>query len=78
MRYHCQPDDTDVAMGSVNEESVVGDMVKPQSQIFLKEKAKWWNIRDCDGRDIYEGFDEPFAERLKKWDEGGRKRRGDV
>ena len=78
MKYHCQPNDTDVTLGSVDEGSVVGDMVRPQSQIFLKEKAKWWEIRDCDGKELYEGFDVAFQERLKQWEEEGSKRREDI
>lgn len=78
MKYHCQPDITHVNMGSVDDGSVVGHIVRPKEHIFLRDKAVWWEVRQDDGLEHHEGYDEPFQRRLKEWEAGGRERRSDI
>ncbi len=78
MKYHCDPDETSVVMGIVDDEHVVGEMPRPAEHIFLKEKARWWSIPDGDGLARYEGFTEAYQARLKDWVSRGSPRRADV
>ena len=78
MKYHCRPDGTSVAIGTVDDGTVVGSMVKPIEHIFLKEKAAWWSVSGDDGMARHEGFDEPFQRRLKEWAAKGSPQRADL
>lgn len=78
MKYHCRPDDTSVNMGSVDESSVVGDVGRPNEHIFLKQKARWWEVRPDDGLEHHEWFDGSFRRSLEEWEAGGKRRRLDV
>ena len=76
MKYHCRPDVTHVAMGTVDDGSVVGEIVKPCEHIFLKEKAVWWKFSDDDdGIARHDGFDETFQRRFEEWEAKGSPRR---
>lgn len=78
MKYHCRPDGTSVNMGSVDESSVVGHIVRPKEHIFLGEKAGWWEVRLDDGLEHHKWFNESFQKRLKEWEVRGQERRLDV
>lgn len=78
MKYHCYPDDTYVAMGTVDESKVVGSIVKPTEHMFLREKARWWELANDDGLAKHEGFDQPFQDRLRAWYAEGCPRRADI
>jgi hypothetical protein len=64
-------------MGTVDNESLVGEVGKPDEHIFLKEKAAWWIVPD-DGIVRHEAFDETFQRRLEGWVAEGSPRRDDV
>jgi len=65
-------------MGTADDETVVGTIVRPKEHIFLREKAGWWEISENDGLERHEAFDEPFQRRLAEWEAQGKKKRSDV
>ena len=65
-------------MGTVDDGTAVGEMVKPSEHIFLKEKAAWWSISGDDGLAKHKGFDEPFQRRLEEWQAKGAPKRADA
>lgn len=60
MKYHCRPDGTSVVMGIIDDESIVGKLPRPKEHIFLKEKARWWDVADEDGLARHFAFPEIF------------------
>ena len=71
MKYHCRPDGTSVAMGIVDDASVIGKLPLPKEHIFLQEKAAWWELPRDDGIARYAAFNETWKGRLEEWIEGG-------
>ncbi|KAH8811779.1 Mss4-like protein [Xylogone sp. PMI_703] len=67
MEYYCEPEVIGIAMGSVNEESVKGDLGKAKTHIFVEEgeKAGWYEI--LDNLPQYPRFPEEFQERIDAW-----------
>lgn len=45
-----------MAMGTVDQESVVGRLPRPYAHIFLRSKAVWWEVGEGDGIERWEGF----------------------
>ena len=78
MKYHCRPDGTSVVMGIVNDASIVGKIPYPKEHIFLREKAKWWDIRSDDGLAQHESFNQAFESRLAEWVAKGGPKRSDI
>lgn len=78
MMYHCRPDGTSVAMGTVDEASVVGKIPAPTEHIFLGEKAGWWNVASGDGLARYAANSPSFQARMDEWIAKGCPRRADV
>ena len=77
MRYHCQRDIVSVAAGTMDDGDLVGTGIRVTQEIFLAEKAGWWDLRDGngdgDGVRRWEGFEEGFERVLEAWKEGGGK-----
>ena len=57
---------------------MVGEFARPKEHIFLREKAGWWEVKQDDGLEHHEWFNESFQRRLKEWETRGRERRLDV
>ena len=66
MTYYAIPDTIGVASGTVDEQSVQGELPKVHNHIFVKDKAKYHDIPD-DGAPRYEAFPPGFEEDLEKW-----------
>jgi hypothetical protein len=46
MKYDHQPDCIGLAAGTIDEESVKGELPKTDHHIFLDEKAGWYDLPD--------------------------------
>ena len=68
MQYICQPERIGITAGSINEESVKGQLPKVGEHIFVEEgeKAGWYDIPD-DKTPRSRRFDEPFQKKLDAW-----------
>ncbi len=66
MRYDFQPQIISIAAGSIDEESIKGELVKPTEHIFLSEKAAWFEIPD-DGLKKFEKFPDGFGKKVEEW-----------
>ena len=66
MTYYALPDTIAVAAGTIDEESVQGELVKPGNHIFLGEKAKWYVLPE-DGLDRYDEWPPGFEDALETW-----------
>jgi len=78
MKYHCRPDGTNITMGLVDNEHIVGSMPPVKEHIFLGDKATWWHVPSDDGTPQYTVFNEPFTRRLQDWSAKGRPQRLDI
>ena len=67
MHYKCKPGVTYIAMGTVDEQSVVGSLPEPYEHIFLQSKASWWKISEGDNLPKYQKFPESFGRFLDEW-----------
>ena len=61
MNYHCYPDKTHVAVGTIVEGSE--SVPRVATHIFFKSKPVWYNIPD--GVEKWDEFDPEFEKRLK-------------
>lgn len=70
MQYDCYPEKTHVAAGSVIED-VEGVMksLKAGDHIFVADKPAWYTIPE-DGVERYDGFDQSFLDRQRRYEEG--------
>ena len=77
MIYHCEPEQIGIAVGTIDEGSVLRDegaeMEKSVGHIFLREKAGREVLGD-DDIERFEGFGGGFEEMLRRWEDGGRKK----
>lgn len=66
IQYHCYPDKTHVAAGTV----VKGAEKLPKVgvHIFVKEVPSWYSIPSDDGLPRWDGFDDEFTERQRKYE----------
>lgn len=77
MRLHSatRPKEMSIVVGSIDEGSVKGELMKPTEHIFLEEKAGWFDLPE-DGLGRFERFSEGVSDRkIKAWMEehgGGR------
>ena len=55
-----------IAVGTIDEESVVGELAGPSNHIFVAEKAAWYRIPD-DGLRRYNGFPEEMQKTIDAW-----------
>lgn len=53
MQYKFQPHKISITVGSIDEESVKGVLVKPSEHVFLGEKAGWFQVPE-DGLQRFE------------------------
>ena len=67
MEYKCKPDVTWIAMGTVDEQSVVGLLPEPCEHIFLKSKASWWKIPGDDKLPKYQKFPGSLQSSWNQW-----------
>lgn len=66
MAYYATPDTIGVAVGTIDEESVQGELAKPDSHIFVGDKAGWFTLPE-DGLARYANFTPGFTDALEKW-----------
>ena len=66
MMYKCDPDAIGIAAGTIDEDSVIGELEKAKTHIFLSQKASWYAVPE-DGLERYERFSEEFQQLLDKW-----------
>lgn len=66
MTYYAQPDTIAVAAGTIDEESVKGELAKLDSHIFVSEKSGWFRLPD-DGVKRYEKFPPGYEDALETW-----------
>lgn len=69
MRLHdaTTPEWMSIAVGSIDEGSVKGDLIKPTKHIFLEEKAGWFDLPE-DGLGRFERFSDAESDRMiKAW-----------
>ena len=67
MQYKFEPHKISIAMGTVDEESIVGSLPMISEHIFLQDKAKWWKLADEDGTQRYKTFPKEFQKSLDQW-----------
>lgn len=44
IKYHAEPDQTNIAMGTVDEDSIVGDIRKQDAHLYVLDNASWYEI----------------------------------
>jgi hypothetical protein len=64
MKYHHRPEGLAIAAGTIDRSAQL--LRRPESHIFLQEKAPWFELLD-DGLDRFDEFDQPFQEKLDVW-----------
>jgi len=67
MIYSCEPEIVSIALGSIK--SSEEPIPRPSTQIFVGEKASWFEINENDGTELYEDFNPDFAVKLAEWRE---------
>ena len=67
MHYMCMPAFTYIAMGTIDEQSVIGSLPEPYEHIFLQSKASWWKIPEGDALPKYQKFPEEVHRLLDEW-----------
>lgn len=70
MQYKFQPEKVGITAGSIDEESVRGGVLgksfELRGHIFLREKARWFEVPD-DGVERFDGFTEEFQGKIDSW-----------
>ena len=66
MTYYAEPDTISIAAGTVDEESMKGRVLKPNSHIFVGEKAEWYTLPN-DSLKRYEAFPPGLTDALEVW-----------
>ncbi|OBT84582.1 hypothetical protein VE02_06326 [Pseudogymnoascus sp. 03VT05] len=72
-----RPKEMSIVVGSIDEGSIKGEMMKPTEHIFLEEKAGWFDLPE-DGLGRFERFSEGESDKkIKAWleehgEEGGK------
>ena len=67
-----------MTVGSVDEESVVGEIPRTKEHIFLSQKVKWWGVEQDEELEMYERFDDSFQKVMEEWEANGSKPRTDA
>jgi hypothetical protein len=75
MWYKLDPDSIAVTMGSIDEDTVKGELPSANKHIFLKEKAMWYVLPD-DGLERYETFPKNFQKMIDEWKGSGDSKKG--
>lgn len=68
MRLHAatNPERMAITVGSIDEGSVKGKLMKPTGHIFLEEKAGWFDLPE-DGLERFDRFSDGSDEAIKAW-----------
>jgi len=68
MQYKCDPGVIAITAGTINEQSVKGQLPKIEVHIYVKkgEKAEWYNLPD-DKAPKYQTFEGSFQKKLEAW-----------
>lgn len=68
MQYHCETECIAITAGTINEESVKGELPKVQKHMFVKEgeKAGWYDLPH-DKLPKHQTFPSKFQEKLEAW-----------
>ncbi|MCJ1467204.1 hypothetical protein MMC07_005827 [Pseudocyphellaria aurata] len=67
MTYKCQPDMMGIAAGTIDEDSVEGELTKATAHIFLEQKASWYTLGD-DGLQRWDRFGDDFQLKIDEWE----------
>ena len=93
MKYNCWPEVTDIPMGIVDDSivddsimddsivddsSVKRDMPRLPKEVFLEEKAEWWELGERCGAARYESGPEANGKDVERWPQKGALPREDV
>ena len=65
MKYHCEPDDIGITMSSIDEQSLKLPLPKPKGNIFVGQKASWYDIPSDQVQCVR--FNAEFQEKLDLW-----------
>lgn len=60
------PESMAIVVGSIDEGSVKGELMKPTGHIFLEEKAGWFDLPE-DGLGRFDRFSDESDEAIKAW-----------
>lgn len=67
MKYKCQPDKISIAAGTIDEDSVEGELGQVTAHIFLSQKAGWYTIGE-DGLKRWDRFGDDFQSKIDEWE----------
>ncbi|KAL2073356.1 hypothetical protein VTL71DRAFT_10680 [Oculimacula yallundae] len=69
MQYKCDPDSISITAGSIDEESLKGPLPKVSQELFLSEKASWFDVPGDEKGQCpkYEKFSVNFQRQLDAW-----------
>ncbi|TVY60784.1 hypothetical protein LSUE1_G008303 [Lachnellula suecica] len=67
MQYHCEPEVISIAAGSIDEGSVKGKLPKVDQNIFVGQKAGWFELPE-DGVRSTETFGSAFLKKIEDWE----------
>lgn len=75
MKSHLELDSIDIAAGTIDDDSVEGDLVPVSAHIFVSQKASWFAIGQ-DGLKRWDRFTGGYQLKLDEWErkrkEGGK------
>ena len=66
MKYKCQPEKIGIAAGTIDEDSVKGELAQATAHIFLSQKAGWYAV-GADGLKRWDRFSDDFQQKLERW-----------
>lgn len=67
MRYSCEPDRMGIAAGTIDDDSVEGELAPATAHIFLSQKASWYTIGE-DGLERWDRFSNEFQLKIDEWE----------
>jgi hypothetical protein len=69
MSYDFQLKKIAIAAGSIDEDTVKGELPKPTQGVYTGEgwKAGWWSVPDSEGLENHNTFPAVFQEKVDRW-----------
>ena len=67
MKSHLELDSIDIAAGTIDDDSVEGDLVPVSAHTFVSQKASWYTIGE-DGLKKWDRFTGEYQLKLDEWE----------
>lgn len=67
MKYKCQPEKIGIAAGTIDEDSVHGELARATAHVFWSQKAGWY-ATGADGLKRWDRFSDDFQQKLERWE----------